>query len=84
MKSGSDGKLSTLLVDGKKMIVVKKATKVGLEISPVFARWQVCCKRCGAIFYIDTEPESTGEEILEIADIHCGLHPGESSVVELV
>jgi phage terminase large subunit GpA-like protein len=58
--------------------------KVGLEISPVFTRWQVRCQRCGAIFYVDTEPESTGEEIFELEDTHCGLHPSESSVVELV
>ncbi len=59
-------------------------TKVGLEISPVFTRWQVHCRRCGAIFYVDGEPESTGEEIFELEDIHCGLHPNESSVIELV
>ena len=61
-----------------------KTTKVGLAISPVFTRWQVHCQNCGAIFYVDTEPESTGEEIFELEDIHCGLHSSESSVIELV
>jgi hypothetical protein len=66
------------------MIEVEKATKAELEISPVFTRWQVHCRKCGAVFYVDTEPESPGEEIFELEDIHCGSHPGESSVVELV
>ena len=66
------------------MIGVKKVTKVGLEIYPVFTRWQVYCRKCGAIFYVDIEPENTGEEILELRDIYCGSHPSESSVVELV
>jgi len=63
---------------------VRNATNVGLEITPVFTRWQVHCQKCGAIFYVDAEPESTGEEIIELEDIYCGLHPSESSVVELV
>jgi len=62
----------------------RNATNVGLEITPVFTRWQVHCQKCGAIFYVDAEPESTGEEIFELEDIYCGLHPSESSVVELV
>jgi hypothetical protein len=62
----------------------RKTTKVGLEISPVFTRRRVHCQRYGAIFYVDTEPESTGEEIFELEDIYCGLHPSESSVIELV
>jgi phage terminase large subunit GpA-like protein len=66
------------------MIEVEKTTNIGLEISPVFTRWQVRCRKCGTIFYVDTEPESTGEEIFELEGIYCGLHPSESSVVELV
>jgi len=66
------------------MIEVENVTKVGLEISPVFTRWQVHCRKFGAIFYVDTEPESTSEEIFELEDIYCGLHPSESSVIELV
>ena len=66
------------------MIETRKASKVGVEISPVFTRWQVHCKKCGAIFYVDTEPDSTGEGILKLEDVHCGLHPNESSVIELV
>jgi phage terminase large subunit GpA-like protein len=62
----------------------RNATNVGLEITPVFTRWQVHCQKCGAIFYVDAEPESTGEEIFELEDIHCGLHPSESSTIELV
>lgn len=62
----------------------KRTTRIGLAISPVFTRWQVHCHRCGAIFYVDTESESTGEEIFELKDIHCSLHPSESSVIELV
>jgi phage terminase large subunit GpA-like protein len=62
----------------------RETTKVGLAITPVFTRWQVHCRKCGAIFYVDVEPESTGEEIFELEDIHCGLHPSESSVIELV
>ena len=66
------------------MIQARKTTNIGLEISPVFTRWQVHCHRCGVIFYVDTESESTGEEIFELEDIYCGLHPSESSVIELV
>jgi len=66
------------------MIKARKAIQVGLEVCPVFTRWQVRCENCGAIFYVDTEPESAGEEILELEDIYCGLHPNESSVIELV
>jgi len=66
------------------MIEAEGAAKLGLEIRPVFARWQVCCQRCGAIFYVDTEPESSGEVIFELGDAHCGLHPSESAVIELV
>jgi phage terminase large subunit GpA-like protein len=62
----------------------RKTTKVKLEVCPVFTRWQVRCKRCGALFYVDTEPHSTDEEILELKDTHCGSHPNESSVIELV
>lgn len=54
-----------------------------LELSPVFTRWQVNCQKCSTVFYIDTEPNSTGEEMLELEDIQCGLHPNEGSVVEL-
>ncbi|GAI10572.1 unnamed protein product [marine sediment metagenome] len=66
------------------MLEVGKLVEMGLEICPVFTRWQVRCKKCGSIFYVDTEPESIGEEILEMGNINCSSHPGESSVVELV
>lgn len=66
------------------MIEERRATKEELDVLPVFTRWQVRCKGCGALFYVDTEPNSAGEEILELEDVHCGLHPSESSVVELV
>ncbi len=55
------------------MVEVGKSIEVDAEILPVFTRWQVCGRGCGAIFYVDTEPESGGEEILELGDIRCGL-----------
>lgn len=66
------------------MIQGRKTTNVRLEISPVFTRWQVHCRKCSAMFYVDTEPESTGEEIFKLEDICCGLHSSESSVIELL
>lgn len=66
------------------MIEVEQAANTGLEICPAFTRWQVRCRKCGAIFYVDTEPGSTGEEILELEGIYCGLHPSECSVIQLV
>ena len=57
--------------------------EVTLEIFPVFARWQVCCKKCNTVFYVDTKPNSTGTEIMRLEDIHCGLHPSEGSVIHL-
>jgi len=66
------------------MIQARKTTNVGLEISLVFTRWQVHCRKCSAIFYVDTEPKSTGEEIFELEDNYCGLHTSESSVIELM
>jgi hypothetical protein len=57
--------------------------EVRLEIFPVFTRWQVSCKKCNTVFYVDTEPNSRGEEILELEDMCCGLHSNESSVREL-
>ena len=65
------------------MIQTRKTTNVGLGISPVSTRRQVHCQRCGAIFYVDTEPKRTAEETFELKDIRCGAHPGESSVIEL-
>jgi hypothetical protein len=62
----------------------RKTTKVGLAISPCVYPMAVCRKGCGTIFYVDAKPESTGEEIFELEDIHCGLHPSESSVIGLV
>ena len=59
-------------------------TEAGFEICPVVTRWQVHCHECDAIFYVDTDPGSTGEEISGLEDIHCDLHPSESSVIELV
>jgi hypothetical protein len=57
--------------------------EVRLEIFPVFTRWQVRCKKCNTVFYVDTEPNSSGEEIVELEDIRCGSHPSEDSVIEL-
>jgi len=54
-----------------------------LELLPVFTRWQVRCKKCDSIFYVDTEPDSNGKEILEIEDALCSLHPVEDSIIEL-
>jgi hypothetical protein len=59
-------------------------TESELEISPVFIRWQIRCKECNIVFYVDTESDSLGEEIVELEDIHCGFHPPESSIIELV
>ena len=57
--------------------------EAGLEILPVFTRWRVLCKKCNTVFYVDTVANSTGNEITRIEDIHCGLHPSESSVISL-
>jgi len=54
-----------------------------LELFPVFTRWQVYCSKCNIVFYVDTEVHSTGEEILELEDVQCALHPAEGSVIEL-
>lgn len=69
---------------GRSITKAGKATKVGLEICPVFTRWQVHCRKWGPIFNVDTEPESSGYEILKLGDIRCGLHPSQSAVIELV
>ncbi|MDY6918408.1 MAG: hypothetical protein SVP26_10800 [Chloroflexota bacterium] len=58
--------------------------QVRLETVPVFTRRQVHCKYCGVVFYVDTERNSAGEEILTLEDIRCGYHPSEGSVIELV
>jgi hypothetical protein len=55
-----------------------------LEISPVFTRWQVRCRECNSVFYVDTESNSIGEEIVELEDVNCRFHPPERSVIELV
>jgi len=62
---------------------MRKVAEIALGIFPVFKRWQVCCNKCGTVFYVDTEPNSIGEEIAELEDIRCGLHPVEGSVIEL-
>ena len=54
-----------------------------VEASPVFLRWQVRCSKCGTVFYVDTEPNALEDDILELADMECGLHPSEDSVLEL-
>jgi len=65
-------------------IKARGATKAGLEICDVFTRWQVHCKKCRVTFYVDAEPNSTGEEILGLQDIHYDPDPSESSLIELV
>ena len=62
---------------------IKDMIEVRLEIQPVFKRWQVSCKKCSNVLYVDTDPNSIGEEIVVLEDIHCGLHPYEGSVIEL-
>jgi len=56
-----------------RLVEVGKSIEVDAEIVPVFTRWRVTCRRCGAIFYVDTDPESGGGEILELGDIRCGF-----------
>jgi len=67
-----------------RLVEVGKSIEVDAEIVPVFTRWRVTCRRCGAIFYVDTEPNSASEDILKLEETHCGLHPSESAVIELV
>lgn len=57
--------------------------EVVLEITPVFTRWQVSCRKCGTIFYVDTETDTISGEILKLEDLQCGLHPNEDPVIEL-
>ena len=58
--------------------------EVRLRISPVYTRWQVRCEKCNTVFYVDTEPYSTGEELVELEDMRCGQHPREGTVIKLV
>ena len=51
---------------------------------PVFTRWQVCCSKCGTIFYIDAEPGTTKERIISLEDLDCELHPMEDHVLDLI
>lgn len=57
-----------------------------IEACPVFTRWQIRCYKCKALFYIDSEPSWTEEEILglELEDMDCEYHPTEGAVLELV
>jgi len=62
----------------------KKDNQSGIRNLPCVYTVAGALSKGGAIFYVDAEPESTGEEIFELEDIHCGLHPSETSVIELV
>ena len=55
-----------------------------MRVCPAFIRWDIYCPRCGFVFYVDAEPDSTAEEILDLPQIQCGKHPSEGSVVMLV
>jgi hypothetical protein len=54
-----------------------------IEACPVFARWQVECHKCGITFYVDIEPEAIEEDILNLEDMECELHPIAEHVLEL-
>ena len=56
---------------------------MNIEANPVFMRWQVNCLQCGITFYIDTEPETTKEDILELEFLKCESHPLEDKVLAL-
>ena len=60
-------------------------TTIDIRAWPVFTRWQIRCSKCGALFYIDSEPECTKEQILglELEDMGCEYHPTEGAVIEL-
>ena len=40
-----------------------------IEACPVFVRWQIRCPKCGITFYVDSEPESAKEDILNLNDM---------------
>lgn len=55
-----------------------------IKVSPVFMRWQVQCETCGTYFYVDTEAETTRQEVDMILDeMDCEEHPAEQNVLEL-
>ena len=55
-----------------------------IEACPVFVRWQVRCSKCGIKFYVDSEPESTKEDILSFDDMKCEYHHTEDYILMLV
>ena len=57
--------------------------EIRLDAFAVFKRWQVRCEWCGAMSYVDTEPNSKIDELAALGEIRCGLHPREGSVIEL-
>jgi len=57
---------------------------IDIELCPVFVRWQIRCAKCGLTFYVDSEPESTKEDILELDQMKCEYHPNEQALVMLV
>ncbi len=58
--------------------------KTDIEACPVFTRWQVRCKTCGVYFYVDTEPDATKEDFINLEELKCGEHPIEDHCLELV
>ena len=55
-----------------------------IKACPVFTRWQVKCVECGTIFYVDTEPWKSIDNIQGMDDIKCGNHPQEDSIISIV
>ena len=57
---------------------------IDIKACQVFTRWQIHCHKCGITFYVDSETESTKEDILSLDDMKCEYHPNEDSIVMLV
>lgn len=58
-------------------------TNTDVEARPVFARWQVHCKTCGVYFYVDAEPDTSKEDLINLEELKCGEHPMEDQVLEM-
>lgn len=54
-----------------------------IKACPVFTRWQIRCSECGITFYVDSKPDDTREDILNLDAIKCEYHPSEDSVLTL-
>jgi hypothetical protein len=62
---------------------MKRGKNRRIEACPVFMRWQVNCLQCGITFYVDTEPETTKEDILKLEFLKCESHPLGNKVLTL-